>query len=189
MSEGKKIDPIFWSPADFVGHEALIEGKAVSDNNAAYIDGTTWRMLVDSRAPWPKDMEGKVVEGFGAIRRTDKSKDFILEKGETRLVKLEDQVGKKVALRGTAWSMSGNWWFDYRGTELYVENMKDLPKWSINLHGEPMLIEGVLDEAMLPDVRQITLKPVPDKKKYFIVRKPSWKSLDALLSPEKQHAD
>ena len=88
-------------------------------------------------------------------------------------------------MRATAWSMNGHWWLEYRGTDLYVEGMEKLPGWSADLHGSPVLIEGELAEAMLPDLQQITLKPDRDLKKYYVVRKPSWKQLDQLLSPER----
>ena len=112
-------------------------------------------------------MEDNAVEGLGIIRKTDDTKTYRLEKGITRLVKLEDQVGREVSLRGTAWSMNGHWWFDYRGTQLYVEGMEKLPGWNANLHGEPVLIIGLLDKALLPRIDQIALKPEPDLKKYL----------------------
>jgi hypothetical protein len=180
----KAIDAIVWSPADFVGREALLDGKAVSRNNKAYIDGSGWKLLTDRIAAWPKEFEGKTVEGLGTMMKADGG-EFKLEKGVTRLVKLGDQKGRAVALRGTAWSMNGHWWLEYRGTELYVDGMKYLPGWNVYLHAAPVLISGVLDEAMLPDLSQITLKSCPNLKKYFIVRKPSWKPLDALLAPER----
>lgn len=182
----KRFEPIRWSPADFVDREALLEGKAVSHGKQAYIAGKNWRLLVDTDAVWPKDYEGKTVEGFGMVRRADKPGTYSLAKAATRLVKLEDQVGRKVTLRSTAWSMNGHWWLNYRGTDLYVEDMNELPKWDVDLHGSHVLIEGVLDEALLPDIRQITLKNNRDKIKYFIVRKASWKPIDALLFPERE---
>jgi hypothetical protein len=183
--KGKRIDPIRWSPAEFVGREALIEGRAVSRDRKAYIVGADWRLLVDANAPWPKGSEGRTVEGLGTIRKSDTASTYRLENGVTRLVKLEDQLGREVSLRGRAWSMNGYWWFDYRGTVLYVEGMKDLPGWNVYLHGDPVLITGALDEAMLPALDQITLKSDRDRKKYFIVRKPSWKPIDNLLAPER----
>lgn len=181
--KGKKTERIVWAPADFVDREALLEWKAVSRDQKAYIDGGGWRLLTDPAAAWPKDAEGKTVEGFGTVKKADGK--FRLEKGTTRLVKLEDQRGRAVELRGTAWSLNGHWWFEYRGTRLYVEGMKDLPGWKSGLHGCPLIITGTLDEANLPDIDQISIKNDPDKKKYFIVRKAGWKPLDALLAPER----
>jgi hypothetical protein len=176
--QAEKIKPIRLSPADFVDREALFDGRAVSDDKRAYIAGDGWRLLVDANAPWPKDVAGKTVEGHGTIRKTDERITYRLEKGVTRLVRLEDQLGRKVTLRGRAWSWNGHQLLAYRGSGLYVENMKD-PSGRTPDYDEPVVVEGVLDEAMLPD-----LKSEGDLKKYFIVRKPTWKKLDALLSPE-----
>lgn len=180
---GKATDAIAWSPADFVDREALLEGKAVSRDKKAYIDGDGWKLLTDAAAAWPKELEGKTVEGLGTMRKADGG--YKLEKGVTRLVKLEDQKGRAVELRGTAWSRNDHWWFDYRGTPLYVEDMAKLPGWKGDLHGGPVLITGSLDEADMLDIDRISLDTNPPKKKYYIVRKAGWKSLDALLSHER----
>jgi hypothetical protein len=181
--KGKITVPIVWSPADFVDREALLEGRAVSRYRKAYIDGDGWRLLVNPAATWPKEFEGKTAEGMGTVKKGDG--EYWLNRGTTRLVKLNDQLGMQVALRGRAWSLNGHWWFEYRGTKLYVEDMKDLPGWKGDLHGASLLITGVLGEANLPDLDQIGLKPDRDLKKYFIVRKAGWKLLNALLAPER----
>lgn len=175
------IDPIVWSPADFVDREALIEGKAVSRDKRAYIDGDGWKLLTDPVAAWPKEFEGKTVEGLGTVKKAD-SGEYKLEKGVTRLVRLEDQLGRSVELRGIAWSSP--WHFVYRGTDLYVEDMEKLPGWK-GMHGKPVVITGTLDEADMPDINWHNRDSNPPKKKYFIVRKAGWKPLDALLAPER----
>jgi hypothetical protein len=180
----KKIEAIHWSPADFIDREALIEGRAVSRDNKSYIVGESWELLVNPLAIWPKQADEKTVEGFGVIRKTNNPKAFRLEKGTTRQVKLGDQLGQKVELRGTAW-YKGEWCFNYRGIDIYVENMKDMPEWSNDLHGRPMMISGVLDQAMLPNIDQITIKENPSLRKYFIIRKPLWKPIGVLLAPER----
>src|SRR5262245_52736137 len=40
--KAKKIDPMEFSPAEFVGREALFQGKAKSEGQKSYIVGTTW---------------------------------------------------------------------------------------------------------------------------------------------------
>jgi hypothetical protein len=186
VSRHAKIAAIQWAPEDFVDRPALLGGMAESRDRKAYITGPGWRLLADPTAAWPKEVEGKAVEGLGTVRKADRAGEFRLEKAESRLVRLEDQVGRPVSIRGTAWSVNGHWWLKYRGTELYVDGMKDLPGWAEACpHGQPVLITGVLDEALLPDLRQLTRKEHPDQKKYFVVRKPAWKPLQALLSPER----
>ena len=41
--DGKEVDGIRWSPADFVDREAMVEGRAVSRDRKAYIAGDGWR--------------------------------------------------------------------------------------------------------------------------------------------------
>jgi len=183
--ESKKIDPIRWSPADFADREALLEGRAVSADQRAYIAGDGWRLLVDAAAPWPKDLLDKTVEGLGTVRKTDDPKTYRLEKGATRLVRLEDQVGRKVALRGRAWDDNGFWRFEYRGVMLYVSGMSDLPGWKNSLHGQWVQIEGNLEEGLLPDLGARGSLDKLELKKQFMIRKPSWKLLDSVLSPER----
>ncbi|HEV2948042.1 MAG TPA: hypothetical protein VGX70_11745, partial [Gemmataceae bacterium] len=84
--KAKKIEAIHWSPSDFIDREALIEGRAASQNKTAYIVADDWQLLVDPDSPWPKHADEKTVEGIGMIRKTDKPKIFRLEKGTTRLV-------------------------------------------------------------------------------------------------------
>ena len=70
-------------------------------------------------------------------------------------------------------------WLNYRGTKLYAEGVQELPGWrEAYPHACPVIVSGVLEEAMLPDLGQLTLKSPQDLKKYYIIRKPSWKPRD-----------
>jgi hypothetical protein len=185
----KQIEPVVFFPADFVGREALLEGKATNEHGNAYIVGNGWKLKVDPKANWPADFEGKRVEGRGTIRKADRAEEYDLEKGVSRLVRLEDQVGKKVNLRGRAWSLNQYWWFDYRGVDVFIDNLETVPGWDTKFRGEPIEFSGVLEEAMLPDRKEFTLVEKPRLKKQFIVRKATCKRLDNLLSPERVTRD
>lgn len=180
VHSGKAIDAIAWSPADFAGREALLEGTAVNRDNRSYIDGNGWSLLTDPAGPWPKELEGKTVETLGAIAKADG--EYRLEKGVARLVKLEDQKGRAVELRGKAFPNQGRFGFEYRGTTLVIELKEKLPGWQeeSDLHGRPVIITGTLEEAELPDPMDKRAK-----KKTFIIRKAAWKRLDTLLAPER----
>lgn len=182
---GKRITAIRFSPADFVGREALIEGKAFSNNGKSLISSGQWKLLADDKAPWPKRVEGKLVEGLGVIRATGKVNEYRLESGITRLVLLSDQVGQEVVLRGTARSMNGRWWFNYRGTDIEVKDMSRLPGWSAECHWRPMEIRGLLTEGTWRPPVYSPGKQDSAQRKCYIVRKASWKPIDALLSPER----
>ena len=157
----------------------------MDENRQAYISRDNWRLLVDADGPWPKGFVDKTVEGLGTVRKTDHAKTYRLEKGATRLSRLEDQVGQKVTLRGRAWDDDGSWRFEYRGVMLYVPSMSDLPGWKNSLHGEWVQIEGVLTEGLLPDLSQPGGIERPKLKNQYMISKPSWKLLDAVLSPER----
>jgi hypothetical protein len=184
--KAKKINTVKFSPRDFEGRKALLQGKAISKNNQSLMQGDEWVVVVDQAKSWPKDVVGKLIETYGMYNPVDDNeKKFSLLDGVWRLVNLEDQVGRTVELRGTP----RNYWFHYRSIDLYVENMQDLPGWSPDCDWRPMIIRGILEKAKLPRVDQVSLKANRDLKEYFIVRKPSWEPLDALLSPERPFSE
>lgn len=187
--KGRQVEPIRFAPADFVGQFALLEGRAKSVNGRSFIVDDKWRLLVDPSAPWPADMEGKQVEAFGVVRVTADRNEFSMHSPITRLVRLEDQLGRKVQLRGQAWSMNGTWWFNYRGTDLYVENMEKLPGWSAERHGDFVQISGTLDQAIMPAIHAVSEETDPAPSKHFIVRNASWQPIDNVLSPERAIKD
>jgi len=138
--------------------------------------------MIEGGNPWALWQIGKVAESIGIIHRGQDDQHFASTAEYYGLELLADQKGHAVSLRGTAWSLNGHWWFEYRRQRLYVEGMKDLPGW--NLNSDVMGISGTLEEAVLPDITQIGLKEHPDLKRTFIIRKPAWKPIKELLSPE-----
>lgn len=180
--EGKEIGRIQFSPADFIGREALIEGLAETIDNQAYITADGWRLLVNDKNRWTKSFEGKTVESFGSYQKSKTEGSYTMEKGTVRLVKLKDQIGNTVSLRGTARSRNGEWWFNYRGTDMHVENMKTLPGWTPENHWRPMTITGVLEFS---DTAHDLFKGSSYSKTHFTIRNASWKPIKALLSPER----
>jgi hypothetical protein len=181
MLRAKEVPEIRFGPEDFLNRVAVIEGTARTKDSKGYLVGPAWKLLALEHGGWPKHMEGKAVEAEGVMRGATQGKDvFRLDHGKSRLVRLEDQLGREVELSGQALSMNGYWWFQYRGVDLYVEDMDKLPNWSVYQHGKKLVIAGLLDEAMLPRIDQITLKEDRDLKKYFIVRKASWRPIQQL---------
>ena len=128
-------------------------------------------VIVDGPS-WPADAVGREVQTIGTIRRDMGSaakNDFVALGAIGRLVRLDDQLNHHVELRGTAWSLNGHWWFDYRGQQIYVDRMDQLPHWNAENHGRPMIVRGTLYRAKRPDLAQITLKTHPDLKDYFVI--------------------
>lgn len=186
----KLIEPPRFTPADFQGRRALMQGVARTRDRQSIMEGEGWWVLVARKAAWPEEVEGRLIETYGLYNPNqenlgNKQKQFSLVDGTWRLVRLEDQLGRSVALRGCARSRNGVWWFHYRGTDLYVENMAELPGWSSDNHWRPVLIRGTLDKATLSRLDQVSLKADRDLKEYYIVRKASWESLPELLGPER----
>lgn len=194
VTKAKRIEPIAYSPLMFVGKKALIAGLAETKNGNSTVVGNGWNVIVTRGSAWLGDIEGKQVETYGLYNpdsswRSNGGKasgNFDLVEGNWHLVRLEDQLGKKVSLRGRARSLNGVWWFNYRGQDLYVEGMESLPGWTDENHGRLVIIEGRLDKAKLPRLDQVSRKPDRDLADYFIVREANWKPLPALLFTERQ---
>jgi hypothetical protein len=181
---GKKIEPIEWSPINFLEQNALLSGIAKNEMDTAVIQTPKWKLQLVGYKTWTSDEIGKLAEVYGKIHATDTKRTYNVENCQARLVNLKDQIGKTVKLRGIAQSLNGHWWFNYHGQDIYVENMAQLPGWTEENHFRPMEISGTLDQAELPRIDQITLKENPDRRLYYIVRKASWIPIQELLTPE-----
>jgi hypothetical protein len=183
----EKIDPIGWSPASFVGQNALLSGVAKNENDTAVIQTAEWKLRLIGSGKWTDAEIGKLAEVYGNIRETKTKGVYNVENARPRLVRLEDQLGKTVKLRGTAISMNGHWWFNYRGIDMYVEKMEELPDWTADNHFRPLEITGILEQAEFPDIDQLSVVTNPGLKTYYIVRKASWIPIAGLLAPELPH--
>lgn len=188
----KLTKPISFAPWMFSGEKALLSGVAKSLAGDSLLVGDGWSVIVKRGEKWSDHVEGKKIESYGLYNPDPTGKEepnrakktFDLVDGWWRLVALKDQVGRMVALRGMARSLNGVWWFHYRGTDLYVDGMESLPGWTDRNHWQEMQIEGRLEKAKLPSLKQISLKSDRDLVEYYIVRDPKWKPLPELLAPE-----
>jgi hypothetical protein len=184
VMSGKKIKPIEWNPINFIEEDALLTGIAKNEKDTAIIQTAKWKLRLIGYKKWANDEIGKPAEVFGKIHATNTNGNFNVEGSRVRLVNLEDQIGKSVKLRGIAINSNEYWWFNYRGQNIYVENMSELPNWKVENHFRPMEISGVLEQAKLPTIDQIGLNEKPEIKLNFILRKASWIPIQALLTPE-----
>ena len=180
----KEIQNIEFQPSDFIDRNGLFAGKAISLKGQAYIAGKGWKIKLPANFQWDQMEVNKDVEIYGKVGKTNETNIFIVIGNEPRLINLNDQLGQQVKLRGTARSMNGHWWFNYRGVDLYVEDMENLPKWSDDNHWRAIEISGLLTEAEKNRIDQLTLKTNPDKKLYYFIKNPAWKPIDGLLFPE-----
>lgn len=180
----EKINPIKGTPDNFIGHIALLSGIAKNENDTAFINTSKGKLRLTGFRKWTDSEIGKLVEVYGIIEQTESINIFNVKDCNPRLVNLQDQVGMTVKLRGRAINLNQYWWFNYRGIDIYVEKMEELPNWAGDNHFRPMEITGILEQAILPRIDQITLKEIRDNKLYFIVRKPSWTPIEKLLAVE-----
>lgn len=171
---GEKIRPIESSPFNFLGQNALLSGIAKNEHDTAIIVNANWKLRLSGCVKWKKSEIGKLAEVYGQIQKTSSQNTYDVKSCQQRLVNLEDQVGKTVTLRGRAISMNGEWWFNYRGTDISVEKMKELPNWSANNHFQPIEISGTLEKSDGNDGHHTE----------YIVRHASWTPLKKLLIPE-----
>ncbi len=179
---GEKIDSIEWSPADFQGRYALLSGIAMNMNDTAIIQTSKWKLKLIGSPKWGSAAIGKIAEIYGKVK--GKEGNYYVGNGDIRLIRLEDQLGQTVRLRGIALNSNQNWWFNYRGTDIHIENSTNLPSWI--KHFSPVEVTGILEKAKLPNVReQDTEEEHPVLTLQFIILKPFWKPIDGwLLTPE-----
>ncbi|WP_425617628.1 hypothetical protein NA78x_001309 [Anatilimnocola sp. NA78] len=186
--EQKEIKLQPFAPADFVGREALIQGQAVSEGGSAYIAAGNWRLLVDNGTPWPRATDGKVVEARGTILTLgNKTGTYRLDKGgkgaNARLVQLSDQVGKQVILRGTVSTKNGTPTFNYRGSEVHIENFaKQTAK--VDTHS-PLEVTGLLEEGPIKAGTLDSLNGEQIIHRGYFIRKATLKPTDAILAIER----
>jgi hypothetical protein len=181
---GKKIDPIIWSPGNFLGRNALLAGIAENENGIAIIRAPMWKLRLIGSREWTGSEIGKAAEVYGKIEATETLSIFNIKDNRAQLSRLKDLLGKTVKLRGEAINSNEFWSFNYRGTNIYVEKMDELPNWSVDNHFCPMEITGILEEATLPRIDQIGVKKNRDSSVHYIIRKPSWTPVPELLTPE-----
>jgi hypothetical protein len=180
---GRELEAVPAKPEDFVGGRALLSGTAVTGNGRAVIAGAGWDLVIAGMEAWPKGVEGHEVEGLGTVRATETASHFVLDAAETRLVRLDDQIGRQVVLRGKAWSMNGEWWFVYRGTPVFVEGMTKTLATS-DRHGAPVVVRGLLERSRLPEFKYTGVWSDSEKASAYVVTDAKIEPLDELLVPE-----
>jgi hypothetical protein len=134
-------------------------------------------------------MEGKTAEAFGVVEDDGAAREFRMKLPKTRLVMLEDQLGRDVQLRGLARSLNGQWWFVYRGRTVYVDFSNPAKGWTTNDHWRPCVVRGRLGRALRPDPIAVVTEVDPQPEQHFVVQDASWEPVDALLGPERVEED
>jgi hypothetical protein len=181
---GEAIEEKRTSPKNFIGRTALIMGVATNINDTAYLEGLGWKLKLVNIPLWDTDDLGKNAQFLGHIEFSGASNTYITSNGEAKLTELKDLENKHVKLRGIAKSMNGQWWFDYRGTNIFVEKMNQLPNWSAGMHFQTVEIWGTLKSVNAECVDREEIDSHLYCSGKFIVVNPQWKLIDGLLIPE-----
>ena len=174
------ITEIELDPKNFVGENVLISGVAKNEDSIPIIEWNNWKVKLKGMKRWNQPEIGKIVEVYGIVQKTDSLNIYKIENCNPKLVKLDDMLGNEVSLRGTAWNTK----FNYRGIDIYVEDLEKLPNWKVENHGQLIEISGRLEQEMLPDLDQKTIKTNPDLKLQYIVRDASWTLVEDCFFPE-----
>jgi hypothetical protein len=80
---------------------------------------------------------------------------------------LTSHIGQDVKLPGMLWSLNGDWWFNHDGVELHLAGPHSVP--DVNMHAEPVVLQGRLERRPLPRRDQINQKANPDLADAFVI--------------------
>jgi len=174
-TDWEKIDPIAWCPELFTEKKGLLNGVAKNEDDTAIVEQGAWKIKLPGLKKWEDAIIGKPAEVYGLFRKTANKNIYALEAGWAQPVNVEDQVGQVVKMRAKVINLNGNWWLNYRGTDIYVEDMDKLPGWSTNSDYRLIEITGLLEKMD---------KNYGDKQFHYIVKNASWAPTEGLLLPE-----
>jgi hypothetical protein len=174
----RAIDPVVYHPRDFARELGLFQGEARDVDGAAKVIGKGWMIAIGDR-PWPKPLIGKSIETLGRYSAAERRDEWRLT-GTWRTCQLTDQVGQKVALRGTLGSLkrdSNQWWLNFHGVRLCFEEIEKVAGWDPKLRGS-VEVTGTLAVARLDSLNRFdAINPKP--RNYFVLR-------DAAIAPLKE---
>lgn len=174
--EAKEVEPIVWSPADFVDREALITGTAKNVGKIAIIEGKDWKLALGPK-PWEPWQVGRSAEAFCKIKTSNIPQTFVASDCSRRLTELQDQAGQSVTLRGIARTHNNMWWFNYRGTDLYFDSLNPRSDEYTTLQDwDTIEVTGLLQQAVLPPNVRYIRGYKDDRETVFILRGPAWKA-------------
>ncbi len=174
----QEVPAVTFAPADFVDRPALLAGTATNADGHGYLTGPGWRLRsADDGSPWPDWMAGKPAEVDGVVR-PGHGTDYRSEHAARRLVRLADQVGHPVDLRG--WVIAdadGRWWLNYRGQRVDLPGLAASPGREARFDGQPFAVRGTLATA--------TAGGPPKEGVAYVLRGATWAPLTVLRAGER----
>jgi hypothetical protein len=180
--KGKKVPPIAFCPADFLGQKVIVHGRATLRNGRARLTGDGWEIEVLGRDVWPSSLVNARVAVTGLIGKGPGAELLHITNDRVCRDHLEDQIGQRVALRGRAADSNWRWYLWYNGEEMLVENMDHLAaEGSLELH-TAVEVRGVLHKERLRD--EIFGERSDEPEERYIVREASCTRVEDLLPIE-----
>ncbi len=155
--------------AEFLNRAATFEGTAAS---GGIIKANGEQAQVDTLCAWPESIEGKDVSVRGTLRSSQTG--LRIEGATWKLIKLEDQIGRNVSLDGYLSCSNFDWWFTYRGTEIYLTTAQGPPAtFDQNDCGRHVRVSGKLVRQDRPSLVGIGWESSPALVPCFVVRSAS----------------
>lgn len=145
-TDWEKTEQIPWHPEQFFNKKGLLTGIAKNEGDTAIVEQGALIVKLPGLKKWSDNVTGQNAEVYGVFKNTAKKDIYILAAGWAQPVKLQQQVSQVVKLRGEAVQLNGYWWFNYRGTDIYIENMDKLPEWKTHTYSRLIEITGLLEK-------------------------------------------
>ncbi|MEN6449692.1 MAG: hypothetical protein ABFC96_04295 [Thermoguttaceae bacterium] len=147
--QGKRIRPIALSPRDFAGREALVHGKAENRGGKPWLTNPDWQIEVLQNHAWPDTVADAWVGVAGMIQTASGAKTLQIRPSHVQPDSLEQQVGRRVELRGEARQRNGRWFLRCNGHDLRMRQIDRLL--AVFDSCTPMCVTGSLRRERLRD--------------------------------------
>ena len=181
--KAKKVAPLVFSPADFVGQGVLIHGKATNHDGRMWLVGPGWEVEVLRGGLWPESLANARVAVTGVVRKGERAGQPQINPRRVRRDRLEEQVNQRVELRGTIRELNDRWYLLYNGQQLLVDRLDLLAlQTAINV-GDAAEVRGVLRRERFRD-ESLDGEHAEPKERY-IVREAECTAVDDLLPIER----
>jgi hypothetical protein len=181
--KGKKVPPITFAPADFLGQKVLLHGRAENNDGRAWLKGPGWEIEVLRGDVWSESVLGARIVVTGVVGREPGAQPLYIKECRVRRDHLEGQTDRRVELRGEARDMGGRWFLYCNGQNVLVENMDHLVAAGKFGFREVIEVRGVLRRERLRD--EIFKPNSAELKDQYIVREAACSPTDDVLPIER----
>lgn len=164
---GVAIETRAAQPTDFVGRSALLQGMGHREGERAFLTVDDWKVELDG-VTWDEVFEGRAIEAFGAITESAAPATHAMRVERCGLIRLADQVGRDVSLRGVALHGPTATTLLHREGEIAVE-----------LEADAARLEWFAPAAVRGTLERRDGEPIA-----YVIRHARWETCPPLLDPE-----